>query len=44
VLRAEDGGKANTAIGREAVGDMPELAINRGGVADDAHSTAGQQN
>jgi hypothetical protein len=43
VLRAEERGKSNPGIGGEAVCDMPELAVNRGGVADDAHAAAGQQ-
>jgi hypothetical protein len=43
VLRAEDRGKPNPVIRRQAVGDMPELAINGGGVTDDAHAPADQQ-
>ena len=40
VLRAEDGGKARARVHGQAVGDVPQVSIDRSGVADDADPRA----
>jgi len=43
VLRAEERHQPQAGIGGQTVGHVPEVAVNRGRVAHDAHAQARQQ-